>query len=90
MVARLDPSDKGEGHTASGTLNQVFKQDYRTVVTFTIKQNVDPQSGSDPAVYPDGLGNAYNVIPDLRTPKMELGLSVDLTWLSGLQFDIKL
>ena len=90
LVARLDPSDKGEGHTASGTLNQVFKQDYRTVVTFTIKQNVDPQSGSDPAVYPDGLGNAYNVIPDLRTPKMELGLSVDLTWLSGLQFDIKL
>ena len=90
LVAKLDPTDKtGEGHTASGDLTKVFMQDYKTIVTFTIKENSDV-SGSDPTVYPDGLGAAYNVIPDLRTPKMELGLSVDLTWQSGLTFNIEL
>lgn len=87
LVAQLNPANGTS--PSSGTLTQVFKQDYRTIVNFTIKQNVDPQSG-DPTVYPDGLGAAYNVIPDLRTPKMELGLSVDLTWQPGLQFDINL
>lgn len=90
LVAKLDPQDKGTGGTASGSLSQVFKQDYKTIVTFTIKENTVAEPGSDPTVYPDGLGAAYNVIPDLRTPKMELGLSVDLTWQEGLQFDINL
>lgn len=91
LVAKLDPTDKtGDGHTATGDLNKVFKQDYKTIVTFKIKENTIPQPSSDPAVYPDGIGAAYNVIPDLRTPKMELGLSVDLTWQAGLQFDINL
>lgn len=90
LVAQLDPKDKGEGHTASGTLNQVFKQDYKTKVTFKIKENTIAQPSSDPEVYPDGLGAAYNVIPDLRTPKMELGLSVNLEWQTGLEFVINL
>lgn len=91
LVAQLNPSDKtGDGHTATGDLDKVFKQDYKTIVTFKIKDNTIAQPGSDPTVYPDGLGAAYNVIPDLRTPKMELGLSVDLTWQAGLQFDINL
>lgn len=46
----------------------VFKQDYIT------KANVTIQS----------LKSAYNCIPDLRSPKLELGLSVDLTWEEGL------
>lgn len=87
LVAQLNPANGTS--PSSGTLTQVFKQDYRTIVNFTIRQNVAPQSG-DPTVYPDGLGAAYNVIPDLRTPKMELGLSVDLTWQTGLRFDIEL
>jgi hypothetical protein len=35
-----------------------------------------------------GLGAAYNVIPDLRTPALSIGLSVDLTWQTGLTFDV--
>ena len=90
LVAQLNPTDKtGEGHTATGELTKVFMQDYKTIARFKIKENSTP-SGSDPTVFPDGLGAAYNVIPDLRTPKMELGLSVDLTWQPGLQFDINL
>lgn len=91
LVAQLDPTDKtGDGHTATGDLNKVFKQDYKTIVTFKIKENTIPQPSSDPEVYPDGLGAAYNVIPDLRTPKMELGLSVNLEWQRGLEFVINL
>ena len=96
LVGKLKPSTATSGYE---TIKQVFKQDYVTVANFTILIN-DGQSPSssptgsgtpdDPKIYPDGLGAAYNVIPDLRTPKMELGLSVDLTWQSGLQFDINL
>lgn len=93
LVAKLHPAD-GTGYDA-GTLDQVFKQDYVTVANFTIGANnngihSDPDDDNSPLVYPDGLGAAYNVIPDLRTPKMELGLSVNLTWQSGLTFNIDL
>lgn len=54
------------------TGGKVFKQDYITRAQFTIKS----------------LANAYNTIPDLRNPKVELGLSVDLSWNSGITFDI--
>lgn len=46
----------------------VFKQDYITIANVTIKS----------------LKSAYNCIPDLRSPKLELGLSVDLKWEEGL------
>lgn len=52
----------------------VFLRDYETSATLTITS----------------LQNAYNTIPDLRSTKMQLGLSVDLTWTPGLQFDINL
>ena len=89
LVAALDPST-GTGYS-SGTLDKVFMQDYVTTATFTIGANLtgspDP---SDPTktIYPHGIGAAYNVIPDLRTPKMELGLSVNLAWQTGLSFDV--
>ena len=50
--------------SATTVLDQVFKQDFFTTVIANI--------GS--------LKNAYNVIPDLRAPKLELGLSVNLEW----------
>ena len=34
------------------------------------------------------LKNAYNIIPDLRSPKLEFGLSVDLTWETGMNFEV--
>lgn len=71
LVAKLDPSNATQ--PTNGTINQVFKQDYNTVVKLTIGRNA--------------LKKAYQTIPDLRSPKLELGLSVDLTWQQGLTFD---
>lgn len=89
LVAQLDPNSATNKSTVG--INQIFKQDYNTIVTFTInkgKSKDDPNFPSGGNT--EGLGKAYNTIPDLRTPKMELGLSVDLTWQPGLQFDVKL
>ena len=51
---------------------KVFEQDHTTTA------NVEITS----------LKNAYNTIPDLRSPRLELGLSVDLTWQQGLTDDV--
>lgn len=52
--------------------DKVFEQDHYTTATVTI----------------NSLKNAYNCIPDLRSPKLELGVSVDLTWEQGLSDDV--
>ena len=84
MVAPLNPTAKSGVTQPSGTtINQVFLQDYTTIANLTINTN----DGSD---HNKGLGAAYNVIPDLRTPALSIGLSVDLTWQSGLTFDVDL
>lgn len=89
LVAQLTPDPALDN--VSGTLNQVFKQDHKTIVTFTIKAGLPKNDGSFPTGGNTvGLGKAYNTIPDLRTPQLELGLSVDMTWQSGLSFDVPL
>lgn len=80
LVGKLTPSS-GTGYNAE-TMNQVFKQDYITTATFTIAP------GTFESANTQGLAAAYNTIPDLRTPQLELGLSVDLTWKSGLSFNV--
>lgn len=73
LIAELDPA--ATGATAPGgytTLNQVFKQDFTTVVKLNITS----------------LKNAYNVIPDLRAPQLEFGMSVDLKWQTGMTFEV--
>ncbi len=62
-----------EANTNTNSLTTVFKQDYTTTVTLTIGE--------------ESLKNAYNTIPDLRTPELELGLAVDLQWQEGLVFN---
>lgn len=52
----------------------VFMQDYTTTANFKITS----------------LKNAYNTIPDLRATEMQLGLAVDLTWQTGLNFDVEI
>lgn len=52
----------------------VFMSDYKTTLNLTIKS----------------LKNAYNTIPDLRSTKLQLGLSVDLEWQQGIQFDVNI
>lgn len=53
---------------------RVFIQDYTTVAKFTIKD----------------LKNAYVTIPDLRASKLQLGLSVDLEWKTGLTYNVEI
>jgi len=81
LIATLTASE------ASETENRIFKQDYVTTAKLTILQG-DPKSKTGFTSNTTGLGNAYNVIPDLRTPQLELGLSVDLTWSIGHTFNV--
>lgn len=71
LVAQLIPS-KAKNY-AEGTLDKVFFQDHATKLDLTIGET--------------SLQNAYNVVPDLRSPKLEFGLSVNLEWQQGLIFD---
>lgn len=52
----------------------VFMSDYKTTMNLTITS----------------LKHAYNTIPDLRSTKLQLGLSVDLEWKTGIQFDVNI
>lgn len=54
--------------------NRVFVQDFTTKAAFTINT----------------LKNAYVTLPDLRASLLQLGLSVDLTWQSGMTFNVPL
>ena len=83
MVAKLDPTNNMGEVTQPGSvkLTKVFQQDYTTVANLTIMENSDTN-------HDKGLGAAYNVIPDLRTPALSIGMSVDLNWQSGLTFTI--
>lgn len=54
--------------------NRVFVQDFTTKADFTINT----------------LKNAYVTLPDLRASLLQLGLSVDLKWQSGMTFDVPL
>ena len=62
---------KLEASPATETGNKVFAQDYKTVANLNLIS----------------LKSAYNTIPDLRTPRLELGFSVDLTWQDGHVYD---
>lgn len=72
MVAKLDPTS-GTGNFVQPTpnvSNHVFIQDHTTIANLKI----------------NSLKNAYVNIPDLRSTKLQLGLSVDLEWKKGLIF----
>ena len=51
---------------------RVFIQDYMTTATFVLGQQ--------------SLQEAYVTVPDLRSTQISLGLSVDLSWSTGLTF----
>lgn len=64
-----------DAKTIEGVTNPaVFMSDYMTTLKLTITS----------------LKSAYNTIPDLRSTKLQLGLSVDLDWQTGLQFDVEI
>lgn len=79
LIGTLDPSKNdgtsAEGHTSYYTDNtnttlitKAFMQDYNTVVTLAVSD----------------LTKAYNVLPDLGLPRLEMGLSVDVDWKPGI------
>lgn len=60
--------------TENTEFDRVFVQDHITTANFTIKD----------------LKKAYNCIPDLRTSGINVGLAVDLSWKSGIEFNVDL
>ena len=74
LAAKLNPTTGTTYAAGDNTKNRVFCQDVETTVTLTVGAT--------------SLKKAYNTIPDLRAAKMELGLSVDLNWTTGLSFNV--
>ena len=68
------PPFDAKGNTINAP--RVFMQDYVT----TVKLNFTPTS----------LAHAYVTMPDLRAGQVSLGLSVDVKWESGFEFDVNL
>ncbi len=62
------------GQLAPAASKKVFEQDCKTVANLEI----------------ENLRNAYNVIPDLRAPHLELGVSVVSSWSSAGTVDLPL
>lgn len=56
-------------------VQRVFMQDYKTVATIGLSNS-------------HALKRAYSTIPDLRSTEIVFGLSVDLKWETGVQFNI--
>lgn len=72
LVGTLDAGAATGVSNYSNTGGKVFKQDYITSAKFTVAN----------------LSKAINTIPDLRNPQVELGLSVDLEWKQGIDFEV--
>ncbi|WP_294821371.1 hypothetical protein [Prevotella sp.] len=74
MVGELDPYASGITQPTGETLGHVFVKDHTTIANFTIKS----------------LKKAYNHIPDMRSSKYNVGLAVDLSWKTGITFNVEL
>lgn len=84
ITAVLDPK-KASNYDESNR-NKIFIQDHVTQLTVTIRNG---KSKDDPTYDPEnpdggGLGEGTNGIPDLTSPGIEVGTSVDLQWRQGL------
>ena len=74
LVGQLDPNATTATKPSSETIDRVFVKDHTTVANFKITN----------------LKKAYNHIPDMRTSKINVGLAVDLSWQTGITFDVEL
>lgn len=68
------PPFDAQGNTINAP--RVFMQDYVTKVTLKFT--------------PSSLSKAYLTMPDLRSGQVSLGLSVDITWQQGFEFNVPL
>lgn len=67
----VDPPYNADG--TSQKVARVFIQDFMTTATFKLNRY--------------SLQHAYLTVPDLRAGSMSLGLSVDVSWEAGMDFD---
>lgn len=85
LIAKLDMTAAGVGNPEGIAdkdrrrypaygTNRIFMQDYLTTADFNIKS----------------LQKAYVTIPDMRSIKLELGVSVDLDWIAGFNFNVNI
>lgn len=75
LIGVLDPSKNTSQHyttESSPLIKKAFVKDYVTTAQFVVKS----------------FQNAYNMLPDMRSPKLEIGMSVDLTWNTGITQEI--
>ena len=94
LVAELDPTGKEiaaanwdsyyqvpplDASGVSTKTTRVFVQDYMTTANFKLD--------ADASAHTSSLQNAYVTIPDLRSSQLSFGLSVDLDWRTGLEFN---
>lgn len=74
LIGKLDPTDGTTVGENPNRVERVFLKDYTTKANLTIKD----------------LKNAYNVIPDLRSTAISVGLAVNLEWQNGITFDVEI
>ena len=74
LLGTLKPFDNTQQKYVGtdNAIKKAFVQDYVTTAKFTVQS----------------FKNAYHTLPDLRTPSLEIGLSVDLTWKTGITQNI--
>lgn len=87
LLAKLNPKTTGGNGTQpseTASINQVFLQDYVTKIELTINHGTNTEGNSA------GFGAAVSGLPDLTTSKLEFGLSVNLSWESGLTFNVNI
>ena len=68
------PPYDNNGNTVNAP--RVFMQDYITVANLILGE--------------DCLKHAYVTVPDLRSSQISLGLSIDMSWTTGLTFDVNM
>ena len=93
LLGSLDMSGKESPVTTTADANlkayvpsralRAFIQDYTTTAQFLITAGSETGTGTENV---GSLGKALSTVPDLRTSEQEIGLSVDLTWETGLTF----
>lgn len=74
LIGKLDPTDAATVGENPNRVERVFLKDYTTKANLTIKD----------------LKNAYNVIPDLRSTAISVGLAVNLEWQNGITFNVEI
>lgn len=74
LIGKLNPEAATGVTGKDDNVNRVFLKDYTTKANLTIKD----------------LKNAYNVIPDLRSTAISVGLAVNLEWQNGITFDVEI